>query len=75
MNMTIQVLLDTIKDRAAVEIRSAANYIVLDPECCENIMLWLRHDGILVLEFSEMDGMKHIYHVGDLADLDLMREE
>jgi len=75
MNMTIQVLLDTIKDRAAVEIRSAANYIVLDPECGENIMLWLRRDGMLVLEFTAMDGTIHVYNVGDTADTALMKEE
>jgi len=75
MNMMITSTLETIYNKAAIEIKQATNYIVLDPECCENIMLWLRRDGILILEFSAMDGTKHIYHVGDIADIDFMREE
>ena len=75
MSMRVVAGLDNIKHTVRVDVRQSGNWIVLDPEVGECIMLYINSDNGLTLEFSTVDGLEQKYVVGDLADLDVMREE
>ena len=74
MGMRVVAGLDNIKHSVRVDVRQSGNWIVLDPEVGECIMLYINSDNGLTLEFSTVDGLEQKYVVGDLADLDVMRE-
>ena len=75
MGMRVVVKLENIKHTVRVDVRQSGNYIVLDPEVGECIMLYINSDNGLTLEFDTVDGLEQKYVVGDLADLDMTREE
>ena len=75
MTMRVVAELENIEHTVRVDVRQNGDYIVIDPEVGESIMLYINKDNGLVLEFSTVDGLDQKYVVGDLADLDMMREE
>ena len=75
MTMRIVAHLENIMNTVRVDIRGVGNYIVLDPEVGECIMLYINSDNGLTLEFDTVDGQQQKHVVGDLADLDFEQEK
>ena len=75
MSMRVIAFLENNKNAIRVDVRQSGNYIVLDSEISECIMLYMDGHNGLALEFDTVDGQQHKFIVGDLADLDIMTEE